>query len=347
MIYGPLGMDNPELYKEIISNKTNEIDVDKWDYFARDSYHLGVRFTFQHDRFIKFSKVLNVSEKGPRKRQICFRDKEAINVYQMFHTRYTLYRMACYHPITVGMEAMITDALLAAAKHLTLTKRNGSTFKLQDAISDMDAYQQLDDNILTLILHSNVDNLKEARQILERVQKRDIYKCVDRIPVKEDKDPEQEDTIREDIVQCEANEGLLKADDLLVQIIKIDYGMKDKNPVDCVLFFSKEDPDKPKSIRQDEVSHLLPKTFQERQVFIFVKKASERDRAKLCVAEWRKKTYWVTQKVGTDIPTVKSMSEGSEAASVKPRLVLHLKVSKITDLSLHCVHVFVDPQYRD
>ena len=31
---------------KIVANKENEIDVDKWDYFARDSHSLGVPSNF-------------------------------------------------------------------------------------------------------------------------------------------------------------------------------------------------------------------------------------------------------------------------------------------------------------
>ncbi|XP_070560080.1 deoxynucleoside triphosphate triphosphohydrolase SAMHD1-like [Ptychodera flava] len=68
MIYGPLVKNDKQEYKkadtykaiqsdrhflyQIVSNKANQIDVDKWDYFARDSHHLGVSSNFLHDRFI-------------------------------------------------------------------------------------------------------------------------------------------------------------------------------------------------------------------------------------------------------------------------------------------------------
>ena len=56
---------------QIISNDENGIDVDKWDYFARDSYHLGIGNNFDHDRLIKFSRVLEVDGRW----HVCYRDK--------------------------------------------------------------------------------------------------------------------------------------------------------------------------------------------------------------------------------------------------------------------------------
>ena len=33
---------------QIVANKKNGIDVDKWDYFARDCHHLGVFINFDY-----------------------------------------------------------------------------------------------------------------------------------------------------------------------------------------------------------------------------------------------------------------------------------------------------------
>ncbi|XP_070541326.1 deoxynucleoside triphosphate triphosphohydrolase SAMHD1-like [Ptychodera flava] len=317
MIYGPLKIgtsgyheatDNKYKAKyrrryflyEIVSNSINQIDVNKWDHLARDSYHLGVPCSFIHDRLLKFTKVLK-DRKDQQKTHIGFRDKEASSVLEMFHTKYKLFRMARYHPVTIGMEAMIADALSAAVDHIKLTKSDGSTVSIPDAVTDMYAYRQLDDNILTLILHSySNENLKESRQILERMQRRDIYKCIKRIPVKRGAN-EHEDEIRTEIVAGSANEGHLKANDLYVKVIELDYGMKDRNPLDSVLFFSKDKPDEPKSFSelQEQVSLLAPKTFEERLLFIYVKDKKNRSVAVDCIDQWVMKSPWVHEDVGT------------------------------------------------
>ena len=56
---------------EVVANKRNGIDVDKWDYFARDCHCLGIPNNFDMKRFMKFARVINVKNK----RQICTRDK--------------------------------------------------------------------------------------------------------------------------------------------------------------------------------------------------------------------------------------------------------------------------------
>ena len=56
---------------EIVSNKRNGIDVDKWDYFSRDCHCLGIPNNFDLRRYMKFARVIDVDSR----RQICTRDK--------------------------------------------------------------------------------------------------------------------------------------------------------------------------------------------------------------------------------------------------------------------------------
>lgn len=58
-----------------MANKRNEIDVDKWDYFARDCHMLGIKNNFDHTRYMKFARVL----KFDNELQICSRDKVIFN----------------------------------------------------------------------------------------------------------------------------------------------------------------------------------------------------------------------------------------------------------------------------
>lgn len=56
---------------EVVANKKNGIDVDKWDYFARDCHCLGIPNNFDLGRYMQFARVIHVNSR----RQICTRDK--------------------------------------------------------------------------------------------------------------------------------------------------------------------------------------------------------------------------------------------------------------------------------
>ncbi|XP_053387690.1 deoxynucleoside triphosphate triphosphohydrolase SAMHD1-like isoform X11 [Mercenaria mercenaria] len=113
---------------EIVSNKRNGIDVDKWDYFARDCHMLGIQNNFNHDRCIDFSRVIEVNGE----RQICYRDKEAANLYDMFHTRYLLHIRAYQHKTNNIIEYMIAEALILADEFIRFP---GQKRKAEDPIS--------------------------------------------------------------------------------------------------------------------------------------------------------------------------------------------------------------------
>ena len=86
--------------EQIVANEENGIDVDKFDYFARDCYHLGYHNSFSHDRLIKFARVIEVPEKDEkgnilrRKNHICFPDK--VNCWS-FSPYYFIYVTKLYH----------------------------------------------------------------------------------------------------------------------------------------------------------------------------------------------------------------------------------------------------------
>ncbi|XP_019510713.1 PREDICTED: deoxynucleoside triphosphate triphosphohydrolase SAMHD1 [Hipposideros armiger] len=126
---------------EIVANKKNGIDVDKWDYFARDCHHLGIQNNFDHKRYITFARVCKVD----KMLHICTRDKEVGNLYDMFHTRNCLYRRAYQHRV-----GNIIDAI----------------------------FIKLADNIFLEILYSTDPRLDAARELLKNIERRNLYKCV-------------------------------------------------------------------------------------------------------------------------------------------------------------------------
>ncbi|CAL1530673.1 unnamed protein product [Lymnaea stagnalis] len=105
---------------EIVSNLRNGIDVCKWDYMARDCHHLGLRNNFDHSRYMKFARV--IEESGEH--QICLRDKEAGNVYNMFYTRYTLNKYAYKHPANCAIEEMVVDILKKVEDNLSFGRED-------------------------------------------------------------------------------------------------------------------------------------------------------------------------------------------------------------------------------
>ncbi|XP_060045552.1 deoxynucleoside triphosphate triphosphohydrolase SAMHD1 isoform X2 [Erinaceus europaeus] len=231
---------------EIVANKRNGIDVDKWDYFARDCHHLGIQNNFDYKRFIKFARVCEVDNT----KHICTREKEVGNLYDMFHTRNCLHRRAYQHKVGNIIDRMITDAFLKADPYIEITGSKGKKYHISTAIDDMEAYTRLTDNIFLEILYSTDAKLDEAREILKKIECRKLYKYVGETqPTEEGK---------------------------ITRVITMDYGMEDKNPIDNVRFYCKSDPGKAIRITKNQVSQLLPEKFAEQLIRVYCKKTDKK-----------------------------------------------------------------------
>ncbi|XP_061162756.1 deoxynucleoside triphosphate triphosphohydrolase SAMHD1-like [Saccostrea echinata] len=260
---------------EIVANKRNGIDVDKWDYFARDCHMLGIRNNFDHIRCMKYARVLSVNGEL----QICSRDKEVGNLYDMFHTRNTLHRRAYQHSVGNIIETMITEAMLKADDIIKIPGKNGELRKMSESVDDMEAYQKLADDIFQKILWSTDPLLEESRKILMNVQKRELYKCVGQTRPPQGKTLDQKsglDQIKDEFVDIlKSMDSHLQKEDIIIHLVYLDYGMKDENPIDHVRFYNKKDPAEPIQVRKNEVSDLLPERFAEQLIRFYSKKRDD------------------------------------------------------------------------
>ncbi|XP_037668333.1 deoxynucleoside triphosphate triphosphohydrolase SAMHD1 isoform X2 [Choloepus didactylus] len=263
---------------EIVANKRNGIDVDKWDYFARDCHHLGIQNNFDYKRFIKFARVCEVDNK----KHICTREKEVGNLYDMFHTRNCLHRRAYQHKVGNIIDTMITDAFLEADSFIEITGAEGKKFHISTAIDDMEAFTKLTDNIFLEILYSTDPRLDAAKQILKNIEYRNLYKYVGETqPVGQVKiKRENYECLPKEVADAKPNnvflEAELQAEDFVVDVINMDYGMEDKNPIDHVRFYCKSDPSKAIMITKNQVSQLLPERFAEQLIRVYCKKTDEK-----------------------------------------------------------------------
>lgn len=262
---------------EIVANKRNGIDVDKWDYFARDCHHLGIQNSFDYKRFLKFARVCEVDNM----KHICTREKEVGNLYDMFHTRNCLHRRAYQHKVGNIIDTMITDAFLKADDHIEITGSAGRKYHISTAIDDMEAFTKLTDNIFLEILYSTDPNLNDARTILKKIESRNLYKFVGETqPMIQRIKKEHYEHLPNAVASAKPSdvelEAELKAEDLIVDVINMDYGMEDKNPIDHVRFYCKSDLSKAVMITRNQVSQFLPERFAEQLIRVYCKKTDEK-----------------------------------------------------------------------
>lgn len=270
---------------EIVANKRNSVDVDKLDYIARDCYNLDFKSGYESDRLLKNCRVIN--------NEICYDQKEVYNIYELFHTRYSLFKRVYTHRVGKAIEYMIVDALLAAEPYLHLSEK----------IEDPRQYLHLTDSIVKEIERSTSDDLATSRSILDRLRRRQLYKFVDQKIIPSDN---AEAVARAKqlltpahIIQNVAPGVELKETDFVIEWLKINYAMKDRNPVDSTRFYSKYHDNSSFHITQNQVSYLVPEIYEELDIRIFAKDTSKmkeiQESFRKCLAEIERQFQFANQ----------------------------------------------------
>ncbi|XP_051994014.1 deoxynucleoside triphosphate triphosphohydrolase SAMHD1-like [Xyrauchen texanus] len=280
---------------EIVSNKRNGVDVDKWDYFARDCHHLGISKSFDHERLLKLTRVceVDIEEIQERRLLICFRDKEADNIYDMFRTRYTLHRQAYQHKTVNIIEIMIKEALLLADDH----------YKISAAKDNMPEYTKLTDAILEKISHTDIKSLqldktekkklRDAKKKVEKIDRRDLPKFVGEARLKGEK--MSLNILKDKWVKAmeKTKEDAVDPDDYVVDVVHMDHGMKGKNPIENVFFYSKWNPNEAFKMDKKKMSSFLPVQFYEQLVRVYYRGTLTDDinTAKECFKNWSESNF--------------------------------------------------------
>ncbi|XP_052128042.1 deoxynucleoside triphosphate triphosphohydrolase SAMHD1-like isoform X2 [Frankliniella occidentalis] len=98
---------------QVVANKVNDVDVDKFDYFLRDAQHLNMGIAFDYQRLMNHCRI---EIKNDTTSFIAFRDCEAYNLQALFRTRADIHIRACQHRVHVCLEKMLIDAMTLADK---------------------------------------------------------------------------------------------------------------------------------------------------------------------------------------------------------------------------------------
>ena len=135
----------------------------------------------------------------------------------------------------------------------------------------MEEYSKLTDCLFYEIIRCKDDdeNVRNAKKILEKIQRRELYKFCGETQLKERLKIDATE-VAEEIASFDDD---LNANELFVSVIEIDFGKKDEDPVESVVFFNKDE--KPLQIRKNIVSGMLPSKFSERFVRVYGKALKE------------------------------------------------------------------------
>ncbi|KAI7871831.1 HD phosphohydrolase domain-containing protein [Spinellus fusiger] len=244
---------------DIVANKKNSVDVDKFDYIERDAQNLGLRSSYDAKRLLVYSRVVD--------NEICYHHKEVYNLYEMFHTRYSLFKRVYTHRVGKAIELMLSDALLSADTHMNISS----------TVDNPEEYLYLTDDILRSIERSKEPALEESRRIIKRLRTRNLYKFVDEFLLPTELEPMVKRSMISpaEIVSYQSDNDGLVEEDVIVDWLKINYAMKDRNPVDSIRFFSKFHDNVSFTIPKEHVSFLIPGQFEEVIIRIFARDPSK------------------------------------------------------------------------
>ena len=139
---------------QIICNKENGLDVDKFDYLTRDSISCGINISFNFDRIIKMAKIVD--------NEIVFPWKLRHDIFDMYLSRYQLHCKIYHHKTVLSMEILIKKILSEIYLDVDFDKK----------INELDILD-ITDNIIY-----NYSN-KNIKEILYRIDTRKIPKITD------------------------------------------------------------------------------------------------------------------------------------------------------------------------
>ena len=194
------GRDKNKWYLyDIVNNLRSGLDVDKLDYFQRDMHYANVEFasTASFERFIAEARIIpadpvdevslcNIVMLGAsiptRELMACYPEKMAPAAMDFFSCRFRMHKTVYTHKSVKQVEFMICDAMLAADPYILIRGEATAVhpdgfYRISECIDHASALARLNDNILEVIKHDPRPELKTAQDILERLEKRELYTC--------------------------------------------------------------------------------------------------------------------------------------------------------------------------
>ncbi|ORZ38135.1 HD phosphohydrolase domain-containing protein [Catenaria anguillulae PL171] len=290
----PPNTDRKFLY-QIVANKQSSLDVDKFDYIIRDTMNVGLKTSYDPSRLLKNYRVIDS--------EICYHVKEAWNIYELFHTRYSLFKRIYTHKTCNGIELLMKDALVAA----------NPVLRFDEAIHDPDLYLRMTDSILRDIEYSSDPLLERSRGLLKRLRTRDIYRCCDEVVVEYGHTQHIKHNLTPaHIVACAGPSAGLVDDDIRVDVASLHFGMKNQDPVQRLNFFGKHDNSTKIPIKSTETSQLVPRAFCETVVRVY---ATNPEKVEVVQQAFRKCIEPLLREVGSEASPsrVRTVPAGSSA----------------------------------
>ena len=233
---------------QIVSNNLNSIDVDKFDYIARDSTTLGLKYGIDFNRIINGIRIID--------NKICYPEKIYYEIASLFTTRYRLHKEIYTHKAVVSTQYMIIEILLLIDPIL----------KLYESIFDVKKFIILTDEYIISMLKmlyltkdnyntENKQKIENAYDIWNKLNYRKLYKLVGNL-------------VSDKKIELELFANLKE---IKIYSGKIGFISANKNPLKNVFLYNKKNATICKNINSKDISYLIPTKFQE-YIYLFFSK---------------------------------------------------------------------------
>lgn len=239
-------LTHPFIY-QIVSNKFNGLDVDKYDYLMRDSYYLSFNAKPNIDMLINHVKIIDG--------MMIYPEQAIDTIYNLYMTRYRLHRSVYHHKGVLASQEMLTKVM----EHMD-SLLNISSIDLEHFIDLTDDYIV---NATKLLHHTNTSiEIECAYEIIKRLERHDLYTVLDYTIYTDEKMKK----IRQFIYQT----GL----DFKVKIFSIKLVGEGQYPFENIYFYNTKYITESKTfsdiqLNKGNVHSLLPQSQYQTMIFVF------------------------------------------------------------------------------
>jgi HD superfamily phosphohydrolase len=237
---------------QIVSNKQTGIDVDKFDYISRDSYMIGLKFSFDHNRLMHYMRVIN--------NELCFYQKLVNDVYFLFQTRYRLHKQVYSHPIARAYDFMYLDLLNEIDKE----------YQVSQSIFDVDRYCNFDDYFAKTLDKDKISD--RANKLIKRINSRNKYEYLGEFNLEKNQLSEFKEYLEKDGYNLNGLKFYEKV---------LNFSKGNKSPLCYVPFYDKNMNIIYPNDSTLNIGILEPRAYEERTMMIFSVNKEDKLRDKL------------------------------------------------------------------
>ncbi|EGZ05483.1 hypothetical protein PHYSODRAFT_566508 [Phytophthora sojae] len=262
---------NQRFLYDIVNNAHSGLDVDKLDYFMRDSLHTGAKMSCDTDLLIRNARVLVDREDPEENMVVCFPEKLPGQIMQVFRTRFEFHQSVYQHKGVRAIDYMLCDILVSANDHLKIKGK-----RISEIMTCMEAYQHFDDRVLLKVQESDEPELQEAKALLKRIYTKPYYNFVGKTAITNHSQHKSEDMLLDEVLRCSTSRALVhEKDNVILEFMYVHYGKGREDPLQHVRFYSKNATASARCFRLPECAYEMfsPRKFDEYSIRVFVKES--------------------------------------------------------------------------